>query len=152
MRKPAILQVPSSKERRLTAALGALSGLLGDLGSVDVTLGTRCLGGLLLLLLGLGLGDGGLAGSGTDLGLSGTLGHDGSKVGTDDTTLNLDVLPGALLGDLLCDALLVHATVNLGPGDLAGVLALEEEGLGLGSGEAEGLKLVMFTDVGLVLV
>lgn len=57
------------------------------------------------------------------------------------THLNLHVLPAALLGDLLSDTLLVHATVDLGPGNLAGVLALEEEGLGLGAREAEGLNV-----------
>lgn len=35
----------------------------------------------------------------------------------------------------------MHATVDLGPGNLAGVLALEEEGLGLGAREAEGLDV-----------
>lgn len=145
MRRLAILQVPVvkiGKGRLATTLGGTLVGHLGALGAANGALGARALGGLLLLLLGLGLGDRSLAGSGTDLGLSGALGHDGGKVGTDNTTLDLHVLPGALLGDLLCDALLVHATVDLGPGDLAGVLALEEERLGLGAGEAEGLGLV----------
>ena len=56
------------------------------------------------------------------------------------THLNLDVLPAPLLGNLLSDALLVHPAVDLGPGDLPWVLALEEERLALGVEEAESLK------------
>lgn len=95
--------------------------------------------GLLLLLFGLGLGDGGKAGL---LPHSSGLvppGGDGSEVGTDDTTLVLHGLARALLGNLLGDALLVHATVDDGPGDLTGILALEEEGGIFGGGEAEDL-------------
>lgn len=44
---------------------------------------------LLLPLLLLCLGDGGLASSSTDLGLGGPLGHDGSQIGANDTTLIL---------------------------------------------------------------
>jgi hypothetical protein len=66
-------------------ALHALLGHLGDVGTAG-RLGRRLLG-LLLSLLRLGLGDGGLSGGGSDLGLSGSLGEDGSKVGTDDTSL-----------------------------------------------------------------
>jgi len=32
-----------------------------------------------------------------------------------------------LLGNLLCDALLVHPTEDLGPGDLVGIFVLGEE-------------------------
>lgn len=96
------------------------------------------LGGLLLLSV-LGLGDGGLASGVSDLGLLVLLGEDGGKVGTDDSTLRtrtsersgrlmtskegrkgratdlvLDGLPRALLGDLLSNTLLVHASVDLG--------------------------------------
>ena len=53
---------------------------------------------------------------------------------------------GALLGNLLRDALLVHATVNLRPGDLTGVLALEEERLILRGGKAEDLKSIACED------
>jgi hypothetical protein len=150
----------------LAADVGALGGRLLHLGDGSGTTGGAVGGllGLLVLLGGLGLGDGGGAGGGADLGLGGTLGEDRGEVGTDNTTLgelvqkfmvcycrrfcdfasthlNLDVLAAALLGDLLSDALLVHAAVDLGPGDLAGVLALEEERLGLGAGEAEGLDV-----------
>lgn len=94
---------------------------------------------LLVLLLRLSLGNGRqpllLAGLSSLV----ALGGDGGEVGTDDTTLMLHGLARALLGDLLCDTLLVHATVELCPGDLAGVLALEEEGLILRGGEAEDL-------------
>jgi hypothetical protein len=51
----------------------------------------------------------------------------------------LDVLPAPLFGDLLGDALLVHAPVDDGPRDLSWVLALKEERLGLGAEEAEDL-------------
>ena len=44
--------------------------------------------GLLLLLGLLGLGDSGLSGSVSDLGLGVSLGQDGSEVGTDDSSLN----------------------------------------------------------------
>lgn len=71
-----------------------------------------------------------------DLGLLVLPGQDAREVGTDDTTLVLDRLARALLGNLLGDTLLVDATVDNGPRDLARVLALEEEGLLLGSDEA----------------
>lgn len=71
-----------------------------------------------------------------DLGLLVSLGEDGRKIGTDNATLVLDRLLGALLGNLLGDTLLVHAAVDDSPGDLAGVLALEEEGLLLRGNEA----------------
>ena len=75
----------------LTATLAstALCALLGDLGDVGADGLVGGLLGLLVALLGLGLGDSGLAGSGTDLGLGGTLGEDGSKVGADDAALLL---------------------------------------------------------------
>jgi hypothetical protein len=46
---------------------------------------------------------------------------------------------GALLGDLLRDTLAVLATEENSPCDAAGVLALEEEGLGLAVLETEDL-------------
>jgi hypothetical protein len=67
---------------------------------------------------------------------------DGSDVSTNDTTLVLHGATGALLGNLLGDALLVHAAVDLCPCDLTGVLALEEEGGILGGGEAEDLDII----------
>ncbi len=83
--------------------------------------------GLLVLLLSLRLcdcsspclctGGGGLV----------ALGGDGGKISTDDATLVLHRSARALLGDLFCDTLLVHATVHLCPGDLARVFALQEE-------------------------
>ena len=74
--------------------------------------------------------------SGTDLGLLLTLGLDGGNVGADDTTVGLDGLARPLLGLLLADALLVDAAVDDGPGDLARVLALQEERLLLRRREA----------------
>lgn len=44
--------------------------------------------GSLLLLLSLSLGDSGLSGGVSDLGLLGSLGEDGSKVGTNDSSLH----------------------------------------------------------------
>lgn len=73
---------------------------------------------------------------GTDLGLLLTLGLDGGNVGADDTTVGLDGLARPLLGLLLADALLVDAAVDDGPGDLARVLALQEERLLLRRREA----------------
>jgi len=58
----------------------------------------------------------------------------------DDATLVLDVLARALLCDLLCDALLVHAAEDDGPGDLARVLALVRQRLALGCAEPEDLQ------------
>lgn len=52
----------------------------------------------------------------------------------------LDGATTALLGDFFGDALLVEATVDLGPADLARVQALQEQGLGLAVNEAEGLQ------------
>lgn len=95
---------------------------------------------LLSLLLGLCLLDSGSSGGQTLLSTLVSPGSDGSEIGTDDTTLVLHGLARPLLGDLLRDTLLVHATVSLGPGDLTRVLALEEEGLVLGGGEAEDLE------------
>ena len=126
--------------------------------------------GLLLLLGLLGLGDSGLSGSVSDLGLGVSLGQDGSEVGADNSSLNaversitqsrvshawtfagragegdpstnlvLDGLPAPLLGNLLGHSLLVHTTVDNSPGDLSGVLPLEEEGLGLRVDEPEDL-------------
>ena len=101
------------------------------------------LGLLLLLLLGLLLSlrllDGSGPRLGTDCGGLVPPCRDGGKISTDDTTLVLHSAARALLGNLLRDTLLVHATVDLGPGDLTGVLALEEERLILGGGEAEDL-------------
>lgn len=95
--------------------------------------------GLGLLVL-LALGHGGLAGSGTNLGLLVTASVDLLERGTDDTTLVLDSLARALLGHLLGHTLLVESSVDDSPGDLTGVLALQEEGLVLGADKAEDLS------------
>jgi hypothetical protein len=58
----------------------------------------------------------------------------------DRTNLLLGGLPRSLLGNLLSDTLLVHSSVDLSPGDLSGVLSLEEEGLGLLVKEPEDLE------------
>lgn len=93
------------------------------------------------LLLLLALGDGGLAGGSTNLGLLVAAGVDLVERSTDDTTLVLDGLARALLGDLLGHTLLAKTTVSNGPGDLTGVLALQEEGLILGADKAEDLMM-----------
>ena len=134
-------------EGNLTATLRALHLGFRDLGSASVgsTLGlneqcyelhrsslnaTTHLGLLLLVLLGLLLSlclmDSGSSCRQTLLCCLVSPGGNGSKVGTDDTTLVLHGLARPLLGNLLRDTLLVHATVCLSPGDLARVLALQE--------------------------
>jgi hypothetical protein len=52
----------------------------------------------------------------------------------------LDGTASALLGDFLRDSLLVHAAEENSPGDLARVLALQEERLSLAVDETERLK------------
>lgn len=96
--------------------------------------------GLLLLLLCLSLRDGGQPRLSTGLSSLVALGGDGGEVSTDDTTLMLHGLARALLSDLLCDALLVHAAVELCPGDLTRILALEEKGFILRGSKAEDLE------------
>lgn len=110
---------------------GSLSTLLtGNVGLGDTSRSLGRLGGrLLLLLLVLSGRQGSVTLGLTDLGLLVPLGQDRRDVGTDDTTLGLDSLARTLLGNFLRDSLLVDATVDGGPGDLARVLALEEEGL-----------------------
>jgi hypothetical protein len=71
-----------------------------------------------------------------DLRLLVPLRQDGGEVSTDDTTLVLDRLATPLLGQLLRHSLLVHSAEDNGPGDLPGVLALEEERLLLGRNES----------------
>lgn len=66
-------------------ALHALLGHLGDVGASGRLGGL--LVGLLLSLVRLGLGDGGLSSGSSDLGFGGSLGEDGSKVGTNDSSL-----------------------------------------------------------------
>jgi hypothetical protein len=92
---------------------------------------------LLSLLLLFGLLDSGLSNlqsGGSSLVL---LSEETVHVGTSDRTCVFDGLSRLLLGDLLSNTLLVLPTVQLGPGDLAWVLALEEEGSAFGGGEAE---------------
>ena len=91
------------------------------------------------LLVLLALGNGGLAGGSTDLGLLVAAGVDLLERGTNDTTLVLDSLARALLGNLLGDALLVESAVDDSPGDLTGVLALQEKRLVLRADKAEDL-------------
>lgn len=110
-------------------------------------LGLVGLAGLSLgLLVLLALGDSGLAGGSTNLGLLVAAGVDLLERSTNDTTLVLDGLARALLGDLLSNSLLVESSVNDGPGDLTGVLALQEERLVLGADKAEDLLMVNARD------
>lgn len=140
---------PEAKIAFLTATLASttLHALLRNLGDVGLGGLVGGLAGLLVTLLSLGLGDSGLTSSGADLGLSSSLSEDGSKVGTNDTTLDLDILPRPLLGDLLGNTLLVHPSVNLSPSDLSGVLSLKEERLSLGTEESEGLGVPSDVDL-----
>ena len=101
---------------------------------------------LLLALLRLGLADRRLARLRADSRGLVALRDDRGEIGADDAALVLHGAAGALLGDLLRDTLLVHAPVDLRPGDLAGVLALEEERLILRSGKAEDLKSIACED------
>lgn len=102
-------------------------------------LGGLLLLALLVLLLRLRLLDGGGPCGSADLGGLVSSCCDGREVGANDATLVLYGAAGALLCDLLRDALLVHAAVHLRPGDLARVLALQEERLILARREAEDL-------------
>jgi hypothetical protein len=147
------------KEDNLTGGvgnggLGTLGSLLGELGltagSGSGVLGLLgLLGGISSLLLLLSVTEGSSAGSGTDLGLLVALGADGLPGSTDDGTLVLDGAAGALLGNLLRDTLLVHAAEKDGPGDLTGVLALQEQRLGLAIDETE--RPAVDADVNLTL-
>jgi len=121
-------------------ALGGDGGVLGLLSLLS------SLGGLLLLLVLL---DGLLAGGAAGLGALGTLLLDHVQGSTNDGTLGLDGAARALLGDLLRDTLAVLATVQNGPRNAAGVLALEEKRLRLAVLEAEDLAVT--TDVDLTL-
>jgi len=128
---------PSTKGSHCLASTAGGSSLVSllDLGSLESR------GSLLLLLSrrllgGLAGGGGGSLLGGADLGLLVALGEDGGKVGANDAALVLDVLARALLGDLLGDSLLVNPAADNGPRDLAGVLALEEQRLGLARDEA----------------
>lgn len=80
---------PEAKIAFLTATLASttLHALLRNLGDVGLGGLVGGLAGLLVTFLSLGLGDSGLTSSGADLGLSSSLSEDGSKVGTNDTTL-----------------------------------------------------------------
>lgn len=100
--------------------------------------------GLGLLVL-LALGNGGLASGSTHLGLLVSASVDLLERSTNDTTLVLDSLARALLGNFLGDTLLVESAVDDSPGNLTGVLALQEQRLVLGADKAE--DLVVTTDV-----
>lgn len=127
-------------------ALDALGGTLAG-GSVLGLLGLLSLLGSGLLLLGVL--DGLLASSSTGLRALVAALLDHVEGSTNDSTLGLDGTAGTLLSDFFRDTLLVLATVEDSPGDAAGVLALEEEGLGLSILEAEDLAVA--TDVQLTL-
>lgn len=105
--------------------------LLAELGSGSRSRSTLCLGSLSLLLslllVILALGQGLSLSSSTNFGLLVSLGGNGVHGSTDDSTLVLDSLSGTLLGYLFRDSLLVHSSVNNGPGNLTRVLALQEE-------------------------
>lgn len=112
-------------------ALGG-SSLLGLVGLLDLL-------GLSLLVLDV-LQVGGALGS-TGLGAHRAALLDDVQGSTNDGTLGLDGTASALLGDLLRDTLAVLATEQDSPGDAAGVLALQEQGLGLAVLETEDLAV-----------
>ena len=60
---------------------------------------------------------------------------------TNDGSLDLLHLPGLLLGDLLCESLLVKSAVCLCPCNLAWVLPVQEQALGLAVHKGEGLVM-----------
>lgn len=64
---------------------------------------------------------------------------DHRQIRANDPPLVLHCLPRLALRALFCQTLFVHASVDLGPGDLARILALEEEGLVFRGCEAEDL-------------
>ena len=105
-------------EESLTTTLSntrtSLHALLGDLRNVGSSrLGS--LGGLLLLLIALRLGDGGLTGSSSDFGLGGTLGEDRGEVSSDDSTLISDSLGTSPTWTLTFFLLLFLATSSVIP-------------------------------------
>jgi hypothetical protein len=99
----------------------------------------RALSGSLSLLCLLALSDSSLTCGSTDFRLLCTLGTDGVPGSTDDSAVVLDSTTRALLGNLLRNALLVHATVDNSPVDLARVQTLQEIGLALAVNETERL-------------
>jgi len=134
---------------------GALGALLADDAASAALAGRglgllRLLGGGSLGLLLLALLDSGLAGGSTGLGPHGPLLLDDIEGSTNDGTLGLDGATSALLGGLLSDTLAVLSAEKDGPRNAAGVLALEEEGLGLSALEAEDLAVA--TDEQLALI
>ena len=119
-----------------------LCGLLGRLGLGLGVLGRGSLGlGVLLGLVDLLGGPDGLVPLGLpELRLLVTLGQNLVEGGADDGPLELVGPLGPLLGGLLLDTLAVLATVEHGPGHLAGV-ALQPVGLlGAAVQETEGLS------------
>ena len=130
-----------STSEHLSPALAALHLLLRHLGRSrrGGARGLRLLH-LLVLLLRLRLCDGCEALLCAHGGGLVAAGGDGREVRADDAALVLHGLARALLGDLLCDTLLVHAAVHDCPRDLARVLALQEERRIFRAGEAEHLR------------
>ncbi|KAJ2823820.1 hypothetical protein FBU31_004161 [Coemansia sp. 'formosensis'] len=116
-----------------------LADPLGSLGGGGGA-GGLLLGGL-LLAGGLQLGDGRFASSRTDLGLLVTARVDGVQRKTDDGTAVLDVAARALLGNLLADTLAVDLAEDRRPCQLARVLVLVEQRLGLRVEEVERLAV-----------
>lgn len=70
----------------------------------------------------------------------GALGLDDLKRSTNDGALDTLSLSGLLLGSLLGGSLLVQATVNLGPGNLARIALHKETCLGLAAEEDKSLE------------
>lgn len=116
--------------------LGLLRALSGS-GSLNLLSASLSLLSALLLLGSLDLSGTGSLADGSGL-LA--LGNDLLPSGTNDGALNLDGLASALLGDLFGGSLLVEATEEDGPVELARVLLLEEVRLAFAVQQAEALQ------------
>lgn len=116
--------------------LGLLRALSGS-GSLNLLSASLSLLSALLVLGSLDLsGTSSLADGSGLLALSDDL----LPSGTNDGALDLDGLAGALLGDLFGGSLLVEATEEDGPVELARVLLLEEVRLAFAVQQAEALQ------------
>ena len=130
-----------ARVRRLALAgsLGKLLGLALSRGNILYLFGTAL--GLFLLLLFLGLFDGGVAvGLADGFGLA-ALGHDLFPAGPHNGALDLGGAAGAPLDGLLGRALLVQAAEKDGPVELARVLFRQKVGFGLSVQQTERLAV-----------
>lgn len=127
-----------------TGSLNVLGRLHLGLSTGSNLISTLSFFHFLLLLLGF-LGSGGTGGL-LDGFRFGTLGNDFFPGGTDDSTLDLDGLAGATLGDFLGGSLLVETTVEDGPAEFTGILLGLEVGGTLTVQQTEGLGVTTDKD------